>query len=85
MLRLITVGQNVYQLPVIHCSYNAVGNDLCVIPPSCDKRYAVCIYDIRIFCHFLVAKSDQKASLAKAKTHCNRLFENFLHEINSRN
>ena len=40
---------------------------------------------IRIFCHFLVAKSDQKASLAKAKTHCNRLFENFLHEINSRN
>ena len=33
----------------------------------CPKK---CKYDIRIFCHFLVAKSDQKASLAKAKTHC---------------
>ena len=48
----------------------------------CPKK---CIYRIRIFCHFLVAKSDQKASLAKAKTYCNRLFENSLHEINSRN
>ena len=53
------------------------------------RRLALSAFKIknntRSSCHFLVAKSDQKASLAKAKTHCNRLFENFLHEINSRN
>ena len=42
-------------------------------------------YGVRIFCHFLVAKSDQKASLVKEKTHFKSLFKNFLHEINSRN